>query len=147
MPVPLGNMSGARGWRRSDGGRRVNATHSASVVASLWSLALAAPDRFKSPPREREMERWGSEWEGWRTGVLLKSEERHRRKGIGAGDWGKQNNWRQYGATEFHVSVFSYLGGNPQSTASPPPSVKLKETNKGLGGGGGGWGKALPSSL
>lgn len=44
----------ASGWKSTDGVWKVKATHSASELASLLSLALAAADRFKSPPGARE---------------------------------------------------------------------------------------------
>lgn len=48
-----GRKSSYGGWRR------VKATHSASEVASFWSLALAEADRFKSPPGGRGRgEKW-----------------------------------------------------------------------------------------
>lgn len=139
MPAPLDYMSGllimflrcssncwVSGRKSSDGGwRRVKATHSASEVASFWSLALAAAERFKSPPGAREGYREIKKWMSLAVRgvvcrrVMEESEKMSHEK--------RKRGERGEAVGEFEAPDSSYLWDNPQSTASPLPSVPLQE--------------------
>lgn len=116
--------------KSTDGVWKVKATHSECELASLWSLALAEEDWFKSPPGGREGDRLRSQWI-WRLGGEWEYSGEKKDEKDGEENQRQLGDRKQRGVTEvkqeaFRAPVISYLSDNPQSKAALQLSVQLQ---------------------